>query len=269
MNAETEISDRLAWAVEMAEAAGRLTLDFFQSDRYQVRRKQDDSPVTQADLQAERLMRERIAQRFPDDEIVGEEFDNRPGDSGFRWILDPIDGTKSFISGVPLYCQLIGIVRDGQSIAGVIHVPGLDECVYAVKGSGAWWKRSGRKPVAAQVSSNPRLSDGVFLVSQVDSFAERGAEEAFLRLQRSAFITRTWGDGYGYLLVATGRADVMVDPIMNIWDAAAIQPILEEAGGAFTDWQGRPRIDGGEGVGASQAVLDEVLAVTREYPRGD
>lgn len=265
MSVETSVQSRLDWALQLAEEAGRLTLDYFQSDRFQVSRKADASPVTQADLQAERLLRERIAERFAEDGVVGEELGVKAGTSGFRWILDPIDGTKSFICGVPLYSQLIGIVRDEQSVAGVISVPGLSETVYAAQGGGAWWKRGGMPAVPARVSANTNLAEGTFLLSQVDSFAKRGAAEAFLRLQAEAYITRTWGDGYGYLLVATGRADVMVDPIMNVWDAAAILPVMQEAGGAFTDWRGTARIDGGEGIGASRAVLEQVLRITRDY----
>jgi histidinol phosphatase-like enzyme (inositol monophosphatase family) len=265
MAIDASLQARLDWALQLAEEAGQLTLDYFLSDRFQVSRKSDSSPVTQADLLAEKLLRDRIAERFAEDAIVGEELGVKEGTSGFCWILDPIDGTKSFICGVPLYSQLIGILRDEQSVVGVISVPGLRETVYAAQGGGAWWKRANHPVVPARVSANTNLAEGTFLLSQVDSFAKRGAGEAFLRLQNQAYITRTWGDGYGYLLVATGRADVMVDPIMNVWDAAAILPVMQEAGGAFTDWRGRPRINSGEGIGASRGVLDQVLQITRDY----
>ncbi len=261
-----DVSARLTLALEIAGAAGALTLQFFQQDSLQVDRKGDNSPVTQADRQAELLMRERIAAAFPDDAIIGEEHGEVAGTSGYQWILDPIDGTKSFIAGVPLYSVLVGVLRDGVSLIGVILAPGLGECVYAAKGQGAWWTKGGAEPRPAKVSDRKSLADGVFITSQVDTFGERSAEDAYQRLERAAYITRTWGDGYGYLLIATGRAEAMVDPIMNIWDAAAIQPVLEEAGGTFTDWQGNPRIDGGEGVGTNGLVLDEVLQITRDYP---
>ncbi len=260
------VDARLKFAIEIAREAGSLTLELFQQSSLQVERKGDDSPVTQADRQAETLMRERIAAAFPTDGVIGEEHGEASGTSGFQWILDPIDGTKSFITGVPLYSVLVGVVVDGQSLIGVILIPGLDECVYAAKGTGAWWVRGSGTPQVAKVSRRSALSDGVFVTSQVDTFEQRGAASAYTRLERAAYITRTWGDGYGYLLVATGRAEAMVDPIMNIWDAAAIQPVLEEAGGTFTDWQGRPRIDGGEGVATNGQVLSEVLAITREFP---
>lgn len=261
-----EIRRRLDMALPAARDAGRSTLTFFQRDNFAVERKADNSPVTVADREAERLLRTRIADRFPGDGIVGEELGQQAGTTGFRWILDPIDGTKSFISGVPLYSTLVGIEHEGQGVAGVICIPALDELVYAAKGCGAFHVRGEGQPVPARVSQRP-LSHGLFLTSQVDSFDRRGAGDAFRRLQSAAYITRTWGDGYGYLLVATGRAEVMVDPILNVWDAAPLQTVLEEAGGSFTDWQGEPTIHGGDGVAANPVVRDEVLAITRAFPK--
>lgn len=261
-----DTSDRLQLAIEIAREAGRLTLEFFQRDIVRVERKSDNSPVTQADRQAEQLLRQRIAAAFPRDAIVGEEYGEQRGDSGYQWILDPIDGTKSFISGVPLYTVLIGVLRDGRSEMGVICAPGLDECVYAEKGAGCWSTKGNSSPQRAQVSQISQLADSRFVTSQVDSFQRRGAAEAYQRLERAAYVTRTWGDGYGYLLVATGRVEVMVDPVMNLWDAAAIQPVLEEAGGTFTDWQGHATVAAGEGIGTNGRVLDEVLAITRDFP---
>lgn len=260
-----DLTSRLDLARAIGTEAGRLTLEFFQQRDLAVERKGDDSPVTKADRQAELLMRERIAAAFPDDGVVGEEHGEIKRSSPFQWILDPIDGTKSFIAGVPLYSVLIGVLREGQSVSGVIHVPGLEETVYAAKGQGAWWQRPGAEPVPARVSTTARLADGVFATSQVDSFAQRNAASAYSELERAAYITRTWGDGYGYLLLATGRIEAMVDPIMNLWDAAAIQPVLEEAGGTFTDWKGDPGVHAGEGVGTNSLVLDEVIAITRKY----
>jgi fructose-1,6-bisphosphatase/inositol monophosphatase family enzyme len=150
---------------------------------------------------------------------------------------------------------------------GVIDIPALDECVFAGVGEGAWYVKGGSQARPAKVSACQRLSDCVFLTSQVDSFAGRGAMAAYLELEKNAYITRTWGDCYGYLLVAIGRADVMVDPIMNVWDAAALQPILNEAGGAFTDWSGQPTIHSGEGIGCNRLLLEPVLAITRQYRR--
>jgi histidinol-phosphatase len=258
-----EIARRLEVAIAAGKEAGRLTLNYFQQDNYRVERKSDASPVTIADRSAEQLLRERIAASFPQDGILGEELGTTSGTSGFTWILDPIDGTKSFISGVPLYGTLVGIEHEGRALAGFVFMPALGEGVYGSPGQGAWHFRGDAPPSRCRVSTKARLADGLFVTSQVDTFAQRGAGAAFEALQGAAYITRTWGDCYGYLLVATGRAEVMVDPIMNVWDAAAIQPIIAEAGGTFTDWQGRPTIQGGEGIATNGLVLGEVLVITR------
>jgi histidinol-phosphatase len=261
------ISSRLDVALSAAREAGRLTLDFFQRDDLQVERKQDRSPVTMADRQAEQLLRQRIAQVFPDDGILGEEYGEQPGSSGYRWILDPIDGTKSFICGVPLYGTMVGVEYEGRSLVGVVDIPALEECVYAGWGLGAWHCRGQSEPRAARVSGCSVLDEAVFLTSQLDLFADRAAMDLYHQLEQRAAITRTWGDCYGYVLVATGRADVMLDPLMNVWDAAALQPIIEEAGGAFTDWTGQPTIHSGESLACTRPLLESVLALSRRFPR--
>lgn len=261
-----DIAARLEAAKTFAVEAGKSTLNHFQQ-KVAVERKADDSPVTVADREAEQLLRRRIAENFPEDAIVGEEFDDVTGSSGYRWILDPIDGTKSFICGVPLYGTMVGVEFDKRSLAGVVYCPGLDEGIFAAKGQGAWHFQRGESPRPARVSSRKELSDAIFITSQVDTFARRDAAEAYRQLESAAYVTRTWGDCYGYLLVATGRVDVMVDPMMSVWDAAALQPILEEAGGTFTDWQGNPTIHGGEGVGTNGHLLQQVLEITRRFER--
>jgi histidinol phosphatase-like enzyme (inositol monophosphatase family) len=263
MQPETAQSKRLEVAVRLAREAGDITLEYFRRDDLEVERKGDDSPVTIADRRAEEHLRAGIAAAFPDDAILGEEFPDQPGTSGFRWILDPIDGTKSFIHGVPLYGTLVGVEQAGECTVGVIHIPALDECVYAATGQGAWYVRGGSEPRPARVSDCRSLAQGLFVTSEVGSFDEHGRRETYDRLQAAARLTRTWGDCYGYLLVATGRAEVMVDPIMAVWDAAALKPILEEAGGTFTDFQGRPTIHSNEGVATNGHLLEEVLAITR------
>lgn len=262
---ELEVARRFDQLVELARGAGRITLGYFQRADLAVERKSDNSPVTVADRAAEQWLRQQIRSRFPSDAILGEEFGDIAGDSGFRWILDPIDGTKSFIGGVPLYSTLIGVEWSGRSILGVIYIPGLDEIVYARRGQGAWHQCGNSPPVAARVSPRAKLREGIFVTSQVDTFDQRAAGDAFRELQAASYVTRTWGDAYGYLLVATGRVEVMVDPKMNVWDCAALQPILEEAGGTFTDWQGVATIYGGEAVATNGHVLDEVLKITRRF----
>jgi histidinol phosphatase-like enzyme (inositol monophosphatase family) len=262
-----EIARRLELAISAGKEAGRLTLRYFQQDNLQVERKSDASPVTIADRSAEQILRERIAAAFAKDGILGEELGTTNGTSDFTWILDPIDGTKSFISGVPLYGTMVGIEHEGRALAGLVFMPGLDEGVFASAGQGTWHFRGDQQPRRCRVSTKARLADCLFITSQVDSFAKRGATAAFEALQSAAYITRTWGDCYGYLLVATGRAELMVDPIMNVWDAAAVQPIIEEAGGTFTDWQGNPTIHAGEGLATNGLIINEVLAITSRATR--
>jgi len=264
MNSKKPLLDRLQFAREIAVLAGKKTLEFFQRGNYEVERKADASPVTAADRAAETLLRDRISAAFPADGILGEEFGEASGESGFRWILDPIDGTKSFISGVPMYGTMVGVELEGECPVGVVYIPGLDEGIFAASGEGAWHFRGSAEPVKAAASKCQTLSQGVFVTSQVDSYEQRpGGAEVFKELQRRAYVTRTWGDCYGYLLVATGRVEVMVDPEMNVWDAAAVQPIMQEAGASFTDWSGKATIHSGEGIGAAPGVLEEVLAITR------
>jgi len=262
MNA-SELTARLDLAVAAARRAGDLTLSYFQRDDFAVEFKADHSPVTVADRGAEELLRREIAAVFPDDGILGEELGEKAGTSGYRWILDPIDGTKSFISGVPLYGTLIGVEREGRSLVGVIHIPGLAETVYAAKGQGAWYVKGSEMPRPAKVSSKSALAESLFLTSEVKNFHKIERYDAYDKLQNASRITRSWGDAYGYLLLAVGRAEVMIDPIMNVWDCAALQPVIEEAGGTFTDWNGVPTIHSGNSVATNGKVYDEVLSITR------
>jgi histidinol phosphatase-like enzyme (inositol monophosphatase family) len=262
-----DITGRLTFAVEIAREAGDGTLKHFRRRDLEVESKADASPVTIADREAEQLLRQRIADRFPDDGIVGEEFGTQQGTSEFRWVLDPIDGTKSFIHGIPLYTTLVAVLRGDNPVIGVVHAPAQAEAVYAATGSGCWYM-SERLPTPqiARVSDVSSLANGLLLTSEIEGFRKRQGGDAIdvlLRLARAARVARTWGDGYGYLMVATGRAEVMIDPIMNLWDAAPLMPIIEEAGGRFSDWTGRPTVHSGEALATSGLVADEVLALVR------
>ncbi len=256
-----DIAGRLELAIQAAREAGRITLEHFRRADLEVERKGDDSPVTVADRQAEQHLRRRIAEAFPDDAVLGEEFPHRPGSSSFRWILDPIDGTKSFIHGVPLYGTLVGVEHQGQPVLGLILIPALDECVYAATGQGAWYVSGGGNPQPAKVSDCPTLSEGLFLTSEVSNFSQIGRRDVYDRLETAARLSRTWGDCYGYLLVATGRAELMVDPVAAVWDLAALLPVIQEAGGTFSDWQGRPTIHSGQSVATNGRIHDQALAL--------
>ncbi len=258
-----EIEERLNLAVDIAREAGWIAMEYFGNPDLRVDRKADDSPVTAADRRVEEHLRHRIADAFPDDSILGEELPDRTGGSPFRWILDPIDGTRSFIHGVPLFGTLVGMEFEDQPVLGVIRIPATNECVYATRGEGAWYVRGDAPPRPARVSACEQLAEGIFLSSEIKLWWDMGQEGAFRRLQSTARLVRTWGDCYGYMLVATGRAELMVDPQMAVWDTAPLLPILEEAGGTFTDWHGNPTIRGGNGIGANGRILDEVLGLIR------
>lgn len=259
-------SGRLSALVSIAKAAGGHTLKYFGSGDLRVDSKSDDSPVTIADREAEQLVRGQIAADFPNDTVQGEEFAEKVGESSYRWVVDPIDGTKSFVCGVPLYSTLLALEKDGEPIAGAIYIPALGEMVVAALGLGCWHQK--RSPegtlgpwTRVRVSQRKSLGEAVFVTSQVDSFDVSGAASAYKQIERECWITRTWGDGYGYLLIATGRADVMIDPICNAWDVAAILPVMVESGGKFTDWKGVATVRGGNGLGTNGIIHDAVLKI--------
>jgi histidinol-phosphatase len=187
---------------------------------------------------------------------VGEEHEDKEGTTGRRWIVDPIDGTKSFIHGVPLYGVLIGVEVDDEPEVGVVHFPALNEMISAAKGLGCTW--NGRP---ARVSDVSRLEDATVILT--DSFRVYGRGEEIDRILSKAKLVRGWGDCYGYALVATGRAEVMLDPIMSVWDCAALAPIMEEAGGTFTTWSGEATIWGEEAVGTNGVLFDTVMGLIR------
>ncbi|MDZ4659882.1 MAG: histidinol-phosphatase [Bythopirellula sp.] len=259
-----EINARLNHAVAIARQAGKFTLQHFRTPGLAVERKGDGSPVTIADQGAEKLLRKLIAEEFPQDAIVGEEFGETPGKSGFQWILDPIDGTKSFVSGVPLYTTLVAVMRNNVPLVGVIFAPAVDEMVYAATDQGCWHVINNGEPLPAKVSTVDSLAEAVFLTTCVRSYTldrPQDGRGVFDKLAESCRVSRTWGDAFGYLLVATGRAEIMIDPIMNIWDAAALQPIIQEAGGKFFDWQGNSTVHSGEAVATNGALAAKVKQI--------
>jgi histidinol-phosphatase len=255
---------RLAAALAATRLAAAETLRWFNAPSLAVDEKADRSPVTQADRAAEAILRRELLASFPDDSFLGEESGAAEGTSGFEWVVDPIDGTKSFIRGVPLYATLVGCRCGAAGVVGVIAIPALDELVYAAAGGGAWHVRGCGEPVAARVSSRAALAEGLLCTSDFTSFPRwsggaAAGDEARRRLEEGCRIARTWGDGYGYMLVATGRAEAMIDPLMNRWDAAAVETVVREAGGRFSDWRGRDRIDSGDGLATNGLVHDEAL----------
>lgn len=244
----------LEFAMETAYLAGRLTLGYFQTGTI-AEFKSDDTPVTVADKKAEELIRQRIQTAYSEHAVIGEEFGESGTDqASHRWIIDPIDGTKSFMRGVPLYAVLIALEIKGQVEVGVSYFPALNEMVSAATSEGCWL--NGRR---VRVSPVTRLDRAIVSFTDAGSFARHGRKEAWERIQKSTYFQTGWGDAYGHCLVATGRVELMLDPIMSVWDCGPFPPILKEAGGYFGDWQGNPTIGGNEAISTTQALLPEVL----------
>jgi histidinol-phosphatase len=256
-----DLASRLGFAVAVAREAGNIALGYFRNPDLVVEKKADLSPVTRADREAEALLVRRIRAAYPEDGILGEELGESPSQSGDRWILDPIDGTRSFARGVPLFGTLVALEHAGQIVIGVIHLPACGETVYAATGEGTWWRTNDDSPVRARVSGVDSLSHALCLCTSPEGLVKRGREGALRELGTRCASIRTWGDCYGYALVATGRADVMIDPAMAVWDAAALLPVLQEAGGVYTDWTGKVGVDGGNAVASNGLLHEEALKI--------
>ena len=255
-----QLQEILDFAVDAVTHAGELTLKHFNSDTgYEM--KSDDTPVTIADRDAEQYLRKRIQQEFPTHGILGEEFGESSGSASARWIIDPIDGTFSFICRVPLYCVLLGLEWQGQMVAGVIHMPALGETVYAAQGLGCRWNSPNFSARPAQVSDVHDLARARLLHGGPKLMERCGKLEAFHRLRNLVYAERGWCDGYAYLLIATGRAEIMLDPILSIWDTAALLPVVTEAGGTLTDWSGTPTHTAPEAIATNGHLFDDVMEV--------
>lgn len=247
-------------AVDIAREAGELTRSYFRRG-VAVDTKDDLSPVTVADREAERLMRYLIEKRFPDHGIIGEEYGKTREDAETVWVLDPIDGTRSFVAGVPLFTNLVGVLHRGESVVGVINAPAMGECVDAAIGGGCRWNG-----VPTEVAEADDVDRSLALTSSTGTLYQLQPEFCCAYLARFPF-HRTWADGYGYLMVATGRAQAMVDAVLELWDAAALLPVITEAGGIYTSWGGEATIHSRCAVAATPAVYPEVMELVRRHGR--
>lgn len=248
----------LETVTDLARRAGDITLEYFQT-QLDVITKDDDSPVTMADRRTEEFLRSEITRMFPDDAILGEEYGDQSGRSGRLWIIDPIDGTRSFIHGVPIYGVMIGVENEGQVVAGAVSIPALKEIVAAEQGRGCWWNGT-----RAHVSSVDKLDEALLLTTDIANNYKYGRGKEWEAVSSRAGLVRTWGDCYGHLLVATGRAEVMLDPIMHVWDNAPLKVILEEAGGSFTDYSGKATIHAECVISANKHLAPEVLRIVSQ-----
>ena len=251
------LEELLDVATTLSHEAGAVALSYFGKDILK-ERKRDGSVVTVADREAEALLRKRIMERYPNDGIVGEEFGVLEGRSGRRWIIDPIDGTFSFTRGVPLFGVLVGVEVNGQPAVGVAHLPALRETVAAAFGLGCTWNG-----VRASTSAVATLGDALVVCNDFYAHNAYGFGVAAERIQAATRERRGWGDCYGHILVATGRAEIALDPVMKIWDCAALAPILEQAGGTFTDYRGNRTIDGGNAISTNGPLAGDVLKIVR------
>ncbi|MFI5200981.1 MAG: inositol monophosphatase family protein [Candidatus Kapaibacterium sp.] len=231
------MNDLREWMEEITRGAGEITLRYFNKPNLEIITKSDASPVTRADRESEEYLRKRIREHFPDDKILGEEFGEDGSSESRRWILDPIDGTQSFIRGVPLYGVMIALEEGGIITHGCVHFPALNEIISARRGHGCFWNAE-----RCQVSDIERIEDATLLATDFRRLEGKLSIVARDVIVRKAKTVRGWGDCYGHFLVATGRADIMLDPKVAMWDTAPIGVIVEEAGGRAFDFSGNDTV---------------------------
>jgi histidinol-phosphatase len=269
MNADWR--NRYETAIETARLAGQLALRYFRQLEFpapdpasatavQVEWKANLSPVTIADREAERALRESLLSRFPRDGFWGEEFGEHSGDSGYRWIIDPIDGTRNFLRGIPLWGTLVGLEYRGEMIAGVVAFPALGFIYRALRGDGAF-----RDDHRLHVSAISTLEQGQIFYSGASWFLDSDCRQAFIELCLRTQRQRGFGDCYGFVLVAQGAGEAMLDYGVHAWDVAALVPIIEEAGGKFTDWSGQRTIHRPDVLASNGKVHDQILHLLHQH----
>jgi len=235
-------------AIAFARKAGEHTLNYFQK-KVSVELKGDQSPVTIADREAEMILRQCIQEAYPTHGIIGEEYGSYQSEAKVTWILDPIDGTQSFVHGIPLYTTLIGVMVDNQPVIGIIYAPAMNELVDAVKGMGARLNHT-----TIQVRNVQTLAEATVLTTDIRNVERYGFKPIHDVLVNQCHVHRTWGDAYGHLMVASGRADIMLDPVLNLWDAVPMMTILPEAGGVFMDKEGHEAAFAGHGISTTPTL---------------
>jgi histidinol-phosphatase len=251
--------DDLRFAHVLADAADDITTRRFRALDLRVEAKPDLTPVTDADKAAEEILRNVLRRSRPRDAVLGEEF-GRDGAGRRCWVIDPIDGTKNYVRGVPVWATLIGLMDGDKVVMGVVSAPALGRRWWAATGTGTWAGRSLTKASRCRVSDVSRIEDASFSYSEVAEWADKGLLPGFLRLARSAWRTRAYGDFWSHMLVAEGAVDFAAEPEVNLWDLAALQVIVEEAGGVFTDLTGQATPDAGSAVSTNGRLHDEVLS---------
>jgi histidinol phosphatase-like enzyme (inositol monophosphatase family) len=260
-----ELVNRLDLAIRLVREAGEHVLGYYQNPGLVFESKPDHSPVTRADKEGEEIIRSVLETECPADTIVGEEYPTKEGISDYTWYIDPIDGTESFIRGVPLFGTMVAVERSGKPVIGAVYFPAIREIVYAAKGSGTYWATGvGRLPDAletqsAHVSAVSDVADATLAMTGVNDLVRVAGTSNFTELLNSVKRARGWSDCYGHYLVATGRVDIMIDPYMSVWDNAPLLPIIEEAGGRFSGILGEDTIHAPSGISTNGFLHDAVL----------
>lgn len=253
--------DDLALALELADAADAITLDRFEASDLKVKSKPDMTPVSDADVAVEEVLRERLAEARPGDSIVGEEFGGETVFEGRQWVIDPIDGTKNFVRGVPVWATLISLLVDGQPVLGVVSAPALARRWYAAKGSGAWRTFNKGSLKRLEVSHVGELADASLAMSSLEGWKARGLQENFIALTERTWRLRGYGDFFGYCLVAEGAVDIAAEPEVSVWDLAALSVLVTEAGGTFSSLSGEPGPHGGDAIATNGLLHDAAREV--------
>ncbi len=256
-----DIKQRLDFAVTAAQASSQITLDYFGQSTLNHDDKADGTPVTIADRACESDLRNRISAVFPDDSILGEEFERKIGTNEYEWVIDPIDGTISFIQGVPLFGTMLACMHKGKPVLGVITMPVLNETVYAAIDFGCWHTTNGGAPTKACVSSTDTLTQSLVNTTSMSYFETDELRKLYTRLDTHSKHTRGWSDCYGFVLLATGRVDAIVEPVLSIWDFAAAIPIITEAGGVWSDFSKNQNLDEGEIIACNPGLLPQIQSL--------
>ena len=258
----TRYADDLSLAHVLADTADAIALTRFKAQDLKVSEKPDSTPVTDADTAVEKALRGTLSRTRPRDAVLGEEFGSTlaaAGPSQRQWVIDPIDGTKNFLRGVPIWATLIALMDGNEPVVGLVSAPALNRRWWAAKNLGAYAGRHQAAATAIRVSGVNRLADASFCYSSLDGWEQAGRLEAMLDIMRKAWRSRAYGDFYGYMLLAEGAVDIMVEPELSLWDLAALIPIVTEAGGTFTDLTGRPGPGGGSAVATNGKLQDEII----------
>lgn len=253
----------LKLALELCDAADAISMARFRATDLRVETKPDMTPVTEADRAIEELIRSRLAATRPGDAIIGEEL-GASGHAARRWIVDPIDATKSFVRGIPIFGTLIALEENGEITLGAVSAPALKTRWWAQRGEGAY-----RDGARIQVSSVSHLEDAQVCYASLEVWARGGRAQRVVELAKRSWRTRDYGDFWQHMLVAEGSVEVALEPVVSLWDIAAIKVIVEEAGGRFTDLSGVARADGGDAISSNGLLHDEVLSlITAPTPPG-